>query len=217
MDLALKKALNASLTLFPLPNGEYEQELCRNGFVHIAGVDEVGRGPLAGPVVAASVMFHGPVPKGLNDSKKLSAKKREELFDLITSCADFAIALVPATIIDKINIRAATLLAMKQALEGLNKTVDLALIDGNDKPQIACPCLTVIKGDSRIASIAAASIVAKVMRDQLMARLDNVYEGYNFASHAGYGTPQHLEALKKLGPCPEHRKSFAPLKNIFTL
>jgi ribonuclease HII len=215
MDLAAKKALNAALTLFPSPNGEYEQELQNQGYSHIVGVDEVGRGPLAGPVVAAAVMFPKTIPQGLRDSKLLKTHQREKLFEIVADCAIWSVSCVPASLIDTLNIRGAALLAMKRALEGLPHIPDLAFIDGRDQPDVSCTCLPVIRGDSRIASIAAASIMAKVVRDRMMARLDAVYPNYGFARHVGYGTVRHLEALKKLGPCPHHRKSFAPLKNIF--
>ena len=183
------------------------------GFRCIAGLDEVGRGPLAGPVVAAAVVLDlENVPAGLADSKALTAQKREALFPVILASAHVGVASVSHAEIDTINIRQASLLAMCRALAALPCTPDMALVDGNDPPGLPCPVETVVKGDSSIASIAAASIVAKVVRDRLMARLHASYPAYGFATNAGYSTREHLSVLTNEGPCPFHRMSFAPLR-----
>jgi ribonuclease HII len=188
-----------------------------SGLWPLAGIDEVGRGPLAGPVVAAAVILDPKaVPAGLDDSKNLSAARREELFAIIAQTA-LAIGIASATAveIDAINIRQATLLAMRRAVTALPVQPAGVLVDGNDPPVLACPCEAVIGGDAQIASIAAASIVAKVTRDAMMARLCQRYPAYGFSAHAGYGTPQHRAALQAHGPCPEHRYSFAPVKGVW--
>ncbi|MGQ3676578.1 ribonuclease HII [Xanthobacter sp. TB0139] len=183
------------------------------GYHLIAGADEVGRGPLAGPVVAAAVILDpAQVPQGLADSKKLSAKRREVLYAEICASAELAIAIAPPERIDRDNIRQATLWALAQAVRGLPREPDLLLVDGNDPPQATCPVETIIGGDGLVASIAAASIVAKVARDRLMTRLGTQYPAYGFERHMGYGTAAHLEALRSHGPCPHHRRSFAPVR-----
>jgi len=183
------------------------------GYSCIVGLDEVGRGPLAGPVVSAAVVLDlGNVPVGLADSKALSAQKREALFAEILATSKVGIASVPHAEIDAINIRQASLLAMCRAMAALPCTPDMAFVDGNDPPRLPCATEAVIKGDSSIASIAAASIVAKVVRDRMMARLGETYPAYGFASNAGYSTKMHLQVLTTDGPCPFHRLSFAPLK-----
>ncbi len=183
------------------------------GYSCIAGLDEVGRGPLAGPVVSAAVVLDlDAVPEGLADSKALTAQRREALFGEILATARVGIASVPHAEIDHINIRRASLLAMCRALAALPCRPDMALVDGNDPPDLPCAVEAVVKGDSRIASIAAASIVAKVVRDRLMARLGTAYPAYGFASNAGYSTKTHLTVLASEGPCPFHRLSFAPLR-----
>ena len=176
----------------------------------ICGIDEAGRGPLVGPVCAAAVILpEDAFIKGIDDSKKLSEKKREKLFEEITEKAvSYSIAFASAAEIDEINILNAALLAMKRAFEGLSVKPELALIDGNKAPELGINTETVIKGDSKSASIAAASILAKVSRDRLMAELDRQYPQYGFAKHKGYGTAKHYEALGVYGLCPEHRKSF---------
>jgi ribonuclease HII len=184
-----------------------------DGFTCIAGLDEVGRGPLAGPVVSAAVVLDlGNVPRGLADSKALTAAKRETLFAEILATSQVGIASVSHQEIDTINIRQASLLAMCRALAALPCTPDMAFVDGNDPPVLPCATEAVIKGDSSIASIAAASIVAKVVRDRMMARLGNAYPAYGFASNAGYSTKTHLSAVASEGPCPFHRMSFSPLR-----
>lgn len=176
----------------------------------ICGIDEAGRGPLAGDVYAAAVVLpEGAFIDGLDDSKKLSEKKREELFDVIISeCSAYSIATASAKEIDELNILNATFLAMRRAIEGLGVKVDFALVDGNRDPKLYCPTETVVKGDSKSASIAAASILAKVARDRYMRSLDEKYPQYLFAKHKGYGTKLHYEMIAKYGFCPEHRQSF---------
>ena len=183
------------------------------GYTCIAGLDEVGRGPLAGPVVSAAVVLDlGNVPHGLADSKALTATKREALFAEILATSQVGIASVSHQEIDTINIRQASLLAMCRALAALPCSPDMAFVDGNDPPDLPCSTEAIIKGDSSIASIAAASIVAKVVRDRMMARLGNAYPAYGFASNAGYSTKAHLSAVANEGPCPFHRMSFSPLR-----
>ena len=179
----------------------------------VCGVDEAGRGPLAGPVVASAVILNPKnMPNGLNDSKKLTHNQREKLFAELMESADVSFAIVSATVIDRINIRAASLLAMERAVNGLTQTPKHALIDGNVTPdRLPCPATYVIKGDSKSKSIAAASIVAKVVRDRIMKKADAIHNAYGFASHKGYGTKLHLDALNKYGPCPMHRRSFRPV------
>ena len=176
----------------------------------ICGIDEAGRGPLAGDVYAAAVVLpEGLIIEGLDDSKKLSEKKREALFDEIVSKAEaYCIAAATAAEIDEINILNAALLAMKRAFDGLSVKPALALVDGNKAPDLGIPVKTVVKGDSISASIAAASILAKVSRDRYMKELDLKYPEYLFAKHKGYGTKLHYEMVAKYGLCPEHRKSF---------
>lgn len=181
----------------------------------ICGVDEAGRGPLAGPVYAAAVILSPDRPiEGLNDSKKLSEKKREALYDVIMERAEaYCIASASVAEIEQYNILGATYLAMTRAVEGLSVQPQLALIDGNRiPPQLSVPAQTVVKGDAQSESIAAASILAKVTRDRLLVELDAQYPEYGFAVHKGYGTKAHTAALKEYGPCPEHRPSF--LKKI---
>jgi ribonuclease HII len=181
----------------------------------IAGLDEVGRGPLAGPVVAAAVVLDpANVPAGLADSKKLTAARREALFAEILASAQVGVGSVSQTAIDTINIRQASLQAMCRALAALPCRPDLALVDGNDPPELPCAVEAVVKGDASIASIAAASIVAKVVRDRMMRRLDSLYPAYGFATNAGYSTAAHLAALAEHGPCPLHRRSFSPIRQM---
>ncbi|MGP9825896.1 ribonuclease HII [Ectopseudomonas khazarica] len=180
----------------------------------VAGVDEVGRGPLCGAVVTAAVILDPARPiLGLNDSKKLTEARREALFDEIREKAlAWCIARAEVEEIDRLNILHATMLAMQRAVEGLAVTPKLALIDGNRCPKLAVPSAPVVKGDSRVPAIAAASILAKVSRDREMLEMDRLYPGYGIAGHKGYPTPVHLEALKRLGPTPIHRRSFAPVR-----
>jgi len=194
------------------PNFAFERERHKLGARFVAGVDEVGRGPLAGPVGVAAVIFAPDAPrlKGIDDSKKLDRERREALFPLILERAlSVSVVFASAEEIDRHNIRGATLRAMARAVAGLSVRPDFALIDGRDVPDpLACPALAIIDGDELSLSIAAASIVAKVARDRLMARLDAHYPDYGFSGHCGYGTPAHLKALARLGPTPLHRKSF---------
>ena len=191
---------------------EIESEL---PFDLICGADEAGRGPLAGPVCAAAVILpKGLVIPGLNDSKKLSDKRRRELFPIIQQEAvSFGIAFASQEEIDEINILQATFLAMRRAMEQLNPQPEFALIDGNRETDFGVPCKTVIKGDSLSANIAAASVLAKVTRDNWMMEAAEKYPGYGFEIHKGYGTKAHYAALEKLGPCPIHRRSF--LKKLY--
>ena len=179
----------------------------------IAGVDEAGRGPLAGPVVAAAVILDDLKPiAGLADSKILTEKKRERLFDEIRARAlCFSVAQASVDEIDKLNILQATLMAMRRAVEGLRLAPKLVLVDGNRLPVLRIRAEAVVGGDALVAAISAASIVAKVHRDRWCAQLHAQYPAYGFADHKGYGTPQHLAALRQLGACPEHRRSFAPV------
>ncbi|MBX3446340.1 MAG: ribonuclease HII [Parvibaculaceae bacterium] len=184
----------------------------------VCGVDEAGRGPLAGPVVAAAVIIDlSNCPDGLDDSKKLDAMRREELFAALASCAEIGIGIASVEEIDKINILQATMLAMTRAVAALPRTPQFALVDGNRcPPGLACASRAVIGGDGRALSIAAASIAAKVTRDRMMAELAFAHPGYGFERHMGYGTPAHLEAISRLGPCAHHRRSFAPIRNILS-
>ena len=189
---------------------QIERTCYDNGCSCVCGVDEAGRGPLAGPVCAAAVILPRDLEiPGLNDSKKLTDLKRRELYDIITEQAvSYGIALVSHEEIDEINILQATFLAMERAVAQLNVTPDLALVDGNRSPNLEVPVRTVVKGDSLSASIAAASILAKVTRDRLMEELDETYPAYGFAVHKGYGTKRHYEALTQYGPSPIHRMTF---------
>ena len=193
-----------------MPDYSLEQALAEQGYTTICGVDEAGRGPLSGPVVAAACILPPNFEIGeLNDSKKLSPKKRDLLFDRIKKEAlAYSIASASPAEIDEINILNATMLAMRRAIEGLPIRAEFALIDGNVSRGIPIPCETVIKGDARSASIAAASILAKVTRDRLCLQDDLDYPQYKFAKHKGYGTKEHIEALKAYGPSPIHRRSF---------
>ncbi|RIX98822.1 ribonuclease HII [Aureimonas flava] len=195
------------------PDDALERELRAGGAERVAGVDEAGRGPLAGPVVAAAVILDpSRVPSGLNDSKKLRAVERERLFHEILATALVGIGTAGAVEIDRVNIRQATLNAMRRALGGLALPASHALIDGRDvPPRLACPATAVIGGDARSLSIAAASIVAKVTRDRMMAHVGAAHPGYGFDRHMGYGTAAHLAAIEADGPCPHHRRSFAPI------
>ncbi len=179
----------------------------------VAGVDEAGRGPLAGPVVAAAVILDDCQPiAGLADSKKLSAARREALYDEIRAkalCCCIAQASVEE--IDRLNILQATLLAMQRAVAGLRLKPGLVLVDGNRLPLLEVRAEAIVKGDAKVAAISAASILAKVTRDRGLAQLDRLHPQYGFARHKGYGTPEHLQALRTHGPCPEHRRSFAPV------
>lgn len=196
-------------------NYEIEKEYLNKGYKLICGIDEAGRGPLCGPVCAAAVIL--PVNceiEGINDSKKLSEKKREAIFDVIKEKAvAYSVAMASAKEIDSINILQATFLAMRRAVGNLSEAPDLALIDGNQKPGLDIDEVTIVKGDSKCISIAAASILAKVTRDRYMRELDERYPQFCFAKHKGYGTKLHYEMIREYGICDEHRRTF--LKKLF--
>lgn len=183
----------------------------------VAGVDEAGRGPWAGPVIAAAVVLSPDrIPEGLDDSKKLTARARERLFDQITAVAQVGVGHASVEEIDQINILQATLRAMARAVEALPAPPTAAIVDGNQAPTLACPVRTVVKGDGKSLSIAAASIIAKVTRDRLMAALALDFPGFGWERNAGYGTAQHRQALENLGVTPHHRRSFAPVRKRIT-
>ena len=201
-----------------MPSFRYEREarIAAGADIAIVGIDEVGRGPLAGPVVAAAVMFHGKGPprrlaRAIDDSKKLTAAEREELAPLIGEHAVIAIAQASVAEIDTINILQASLLAMQRAVAALAGTPALALVDGKIAPDLPCPVRPLIGGDAVCLSIAAASIVAKVWRDRLMAELAALYPAYGWERKAGYATAEHRAALQRCGPTPVHRRSFRPV------
>ena len=200
----------------------HERDLWQKGLTVVAGVDEAGCGPLAGPVVAAAVVFpccwseQGLVHtlRGLNDSKQLTEARREEFFAVLTSLAEvrYAIAIVDAATIDRINILQATHRAMNEALAQLQPPPEHVLVDGKPVKSMKLPYTAIVKGDALSYSIAAASVLAKVTRDRMMLEFEERFPGYGFAEHKGYGTLQHLAAIAELGPCPIHRRSFAPFK-----
>jgi ribonuclease HII len=193
---------------------EFDKKYISKKIKYLAGVDEAGRGPLAGPVVAAAVIFHKNTRiKGVNDSKLLTEKQREELYKkIISRASSYSVSVVEASVIDEINILNATMLAMKQAVDNLKNKPDLVLVDGNRKFQSDIPVIPIVKGDSKSFSIAAASILAKVTRDRLMKNLAVQYPIYLWEQNKGYPTKRHREIIKQVGPSPLHRKSF--LKNI---
>jgi ribonuclease HII len=200
----------------------FERELLARGCASVAGVDEAGRGPLAGPVVAAVVVFPnewiaGGLPRalhGLNDSKQLTAIQREEFFTVLTAMPEvrFAIASADHAVIDEINILQATFRAMNESIATLSPAPAHVLVDGHQKSSVRWPQTPVVKGDAKSYSIAAASVLAKVTRDRMMLEFDRRWPEYGFAGHKGYGTAEHLAAIARHGPCPVHRMSFAPLK-----
>ena len=208
--------------LIGAPKGSYQADmqietaLYRSGYKIVAGIDEAGRGPLAGPVVAAAVILDANnIPEGLDDSKSLSLKKRNDLYKKILYSSEVSIATISAKLIDQINIRQATLLCMSRAVSALNTRTDWCIIDGKDVPaNLIGKATAVIKGDGRSYSIAAASIIAKVTRDAIMSESANTYPGYGFEQHKGYGTLSHRNAITKHGPCAIHRMSFAPIRNM---
>ncbi|MCH8685648.1 ribonuclease HII [Pedomonas mirosovicensis] len=182
----------------------------------VAGIDEAGRGPLAGPVIAAAVVLDpNRIPVGIADSKALARAKREALLEELLLAAHVGIGEASADEIDQINILQATLLAMRRAVEALPVRPAVALVDGNRAPKLPIPCQTVVKGDATCLSIAAASIVAKVTRDRIMDRLALEHPGFGWERNAGYGTAEHLAALRQIGPTPHHRRSFAPVRELF--
>lgn len=199
-----------------VPDFSFEADLMGQGVIPIAGVDEVGRGPLAGPVTAAAVVLDPDnIPEGMNDSKKLSAKKRDILYDRIMETAQVSVVHVSVQEIDRINILNASLLAMTRALAGLQQVPAHALIDGNKIPKdLPMPATALVKGDGRSLSIAAASIVAKITRDRLMTELASQFPGYGWERNAGYPTKIHQAALVEQGVTPHHRRSFAPVHKI---
>jgi ribonuclease HII len=194
------------------PSFRRERALIRRGIWPIAGCDEAGRGPLAGPVVAAAVVLDPDrIPKGIDDSKRLTPEKREELFDKICATASFAVAFASPARIDRDNILRASLWALARAVEALPFAPKHVFVDGRDKLALRCECDAVIGGDGLVMSIAAASIIAKVTRDRLMSALAEDCPGYGFEQHKGYAVPEHLAALDRLGPCVHHRSFFAPV------
>ncbi len=212
-----RPASSDSRLLFDMPEGpDFSMEMAarKRGLWPVAGTDEAGRGPLAGPVVAAAVVLDPDnIPDGLHDSKQLSAAKREMLFARIMETAFVSVASSSSRRIDTIDIRKASLDAMRRAVAGLEVAPGLVLTDGRDVPPgLACEGRAVIKGDALSVSISAASIVAKVMRDRMMARAEETYPGYGFAVHAGYATQVHRTAIESIGPCRLHRMSFRPLR-----
>lgn len=196
------------------PDFRLESRLRRQGLWPVAGVDEVGRGPLAGPVAAAAVILDpSRIPAGLDDSKALDPARRDAAFaEIFATAQAVSVAFVTSAEIDQLNIRQASLAAMTRAVAGLALRPAFALVDGRDPPLLCCPCRAVVKGDALALSIAAASIVAKVARDAMMRRLAALYPAYGFETNAGYGARRHLAALASLGPCPVHRRSFAPVR-----
>lgn len=214
--MARRPASEAPTLPMDLPAGPdflRERALGAQGEAPVAGVDEAGRGPLAGPVLAAAVVLDpGRIPEGLHDSKQLTAKRREELFEAIVATADVAVASIPHGFIDRSDIRKASLEAMRRAVSALPVRARYVLVDGRDLPVLPCPGEALVAGDARSLSIAAASIVAKVTRDRLMDRLCLAYPVYGFSLHKGYAAAKHRSAIDAHGPCPFHRLSFSPFK-----
>ncbi len=205
-----------------MPDLKYEKKFFKSGYRFLAGLDEAGRGPLAGPVVAACIIIDKkfaipPELKSVNDSKRLTSRQREELFPLIKKhIKHIGVGVVPAKAIDKANIWKATKSAMKKAVDSCCVKPDMALIDGKIKnPLLKIDQLAIVGGDSICFSIAAASIIAKVHRDKLMEKLHEKYPAYGFSRNKGYGTKAHIEAIKKFKACPEHRQTFAPINSLF--
>ena len=200
------------------PDMSFETEARASGFLHVAGVDEAGRGPLAGPVVAGAVILpqHLEGLPGLNDSKQLTAAKREALFAALLERSDVycSVGIASTEEIDRLNNLRATHLAMARAVEGLSLRPDFCLVDGLPVKGLPVPHRAIVKGDGRSLSIAAASVLAKVTRDRMMTEADAEFPQYGFAKHKGYGTKVHMEALRKHGPCPLHRRSFAPVSQM---
>jgi ribonuclease HII len=198
------------------PTFARERAALKRGIWPIAGCDEAGRGPLAGPVVAAAVVLDPKrIPRGLNDSKKLNRGEREALYEKICASAEVAVAFGCRARIDRDNIRRASLWALARAVAALPCKPQLVFVDGVDRIDVGCDCRAVISGDALVVSIAAASIVAKVTRDRLMARLGAAHPGYGFERHMGYGVPEHVAALNRLGPTVHHRRSFAPVAALY--
>jgi ribonuclease HII len=199
-----------------MPHYIYESRLLKTMSGPIAGVDEAGRGPLAGPVVAAAVIFErGRIPKGIDDSKQMTPEAREELYvRIVESAVAYGVGEASVDEIDLVNIRQATHLAMARAVRAMTIAPMFALVDGNDAPALPCPCDTLVDGDARSVSIAAASIIAKVTRDRMMRALHDEHPGYGWITNMGYGTEEHLRGLEKHGVCAHHRRSFAPVRRI---
>lgn len=199
-----------------VPTADLEHRLEANGYRDVAGIDEAGRGPLAGPVCAAAVRLRTcRVPSGLNDSKVLRRSERNRLFDELARCASIAVGWASVEEIDRLNILAATMLAMRRAAHGLAHIVDYFLVDGNQLPSgLPAPAEAITAGDRRSLSVAAASIVAKVSRDRVMTRLAVQFPHYGWERNSGYGTPQHRKALQEIGVSPHHRRSFAPVRAL---
>ncbi|MGB8314442.1 MAG: ribonuclease HII [Aestuariivirga sp.] len=199
------------------PDFSFELAAHGQGFSRVCGIDEAGRGPWAGPVVAAAVILDPKnIPAGLNDSKKLKESQREKLFAELLASARVGVGIGDEARIDRNNILATTLWAMAEAVRNLAEPPHFALVDGNRAPKLSCAVQTIVAGDARSLSIAAASIIAKVTRDRIMKALDGEFPGYGFARHKGYGTAIHHAALLQLGPCVHHRKSFAPIAKLLT-
>jgi ribonuclease HII len=197
-----------------MPDFSFETTAIAQGLFP-CGVDEAGRGPWAGPVVAAAVILDPQnIPQGLNDSKKLTEAKREALFEPIMQSARVGIGIASAQLIDDINILQATFRAMQDAVAALGSQTTMALVDGNRAPPLSIRVQTIIEGDGKCLSIAAASIIAKVTRDRMMQQLHQHYPDYGFSRHKGYGTAAHMAALQRFGPCPEHRNSFKPISKL---
>ena len=196
--------------------GEFDDHLRESGFPILAGVDEAGRGPLAGPVVAAVVVMRPDThPQGIIDSKMLSARRRDAALQrILEGCVEVSLGAAWQDEIDETNIRAATLLAMSRAISQLMVSPDLVLVDGLDLPPMSCPGVALVKGDARSESVAAASIAAKVARDAIMCHLHQVYPEYGFDRHKGYPTSEHLQCLAAFGPCPLHRRSYRGVEKI---
>jgi ribonuclease HII len=222
--MSRKPAARLPVTRLPLgdeiirPTFSRERAAMRRGVFPVAGCDEAGRGPLAGPVVAAAVILDPQrIPKGLNDSKKLNAEARVALYEKICSSAQVAVAIAPPARIEVDNIRGASLWALARAVKALPVAPKLVFVDGIDRIDIDCECRPVISGDALVVSVAAASIVAKVTRDRLMGCLGAAHPGYGFERHMGYSVPEHFEALNRLGPCVHHRRKFAPVAALLGL
>ena len=198
------------------PHFHYEDAAMLSGTVRVAGVDEVGRGPLAGPVTSAAVVLDPDnIPFGINDSKKLTPKKREDLFDVLLDVADVSVAHASVEEVDRLNILQASFLAMRRAVNGLSDGPGLVLVDGAQiPPDLSCEARSIVKGDTISLSIAAASIIAKVTRDRIMWDLAQQFPGYGWETNAGYGSKSHMAALETLGATPHHRRSFKPVHNI---
>ena len=198
------------------PDYSLETECRARGPASVAGLDEVGRGPWAGPVVAAAVILDPDrIPEGLDDSKRVPAQRREALHDALHACARIGVGMASVEEIDRINVLQASFLAMRRAVAALDVVPDFALVDGNRAPpDLGCPARPVVGGDARCLSIAAASIVAKVTRDRIMVALSQQYPGYGWETNMGYGVPAHARGLARLGVTPHHRRSFAPIHNI---